>query len=126
MLDARRFRLLGRLADMINVAGKRSSLAYLNHHLCAIPGVRDGAFFLPDADGPGVTRLMAFAVAPGCTREQLLAALRQRIDPAFMPRPLVLLEALPRNATGKLPRSALAELAARHTQACETTHDTAR
>ena len=126
VLDARRFRLLGRLADMVNIAGKRSSLAHLNHHLCAIPGVRDGAFFLPNDEGPGVTRLMAFAVAPGYTREQLMAALRQRIDPAFMPRPLVLLEALPRNATGKLPRSALAELAACHTQACETAHDAAR
>ena len=125
-LDERRFRLLGRLADMVNIAGKRSSLAYLNHHLCAIPGVSDGAFFLPDEAGPGVTRLMAFAVAPGLTRTQLLAALRERLDPAFMPRPLVLLEALPRNATGKLPRSALAELAARHLQPWETADDDAR
>ena len=37
-------------------------------------------------------------------------ALRQRIDAAFLPRPLVLVGALPRNATGKLPRRALEEL----------------
>ena len=122
-LDGRRFRLLGRLADMVNVAGKRSSLAHLNHHLCAIPGVRDGTFFLPDDNGSGVTRLMAFVVAPGCTRAQILAALRQRIDPAFMPRPLLLLDALPRNATGKLPRSALAALAAHPGLPCETVDD---
>ena len=40
-----------------------------------------------------------------------LAALRERIDPAFLPRPLCLVDELPRNATGKLPRGALDELA---------------
>src|SRR5690606_15617051 len=34
-----RFRLVGRDADMVNVAGKRASIAHLNHLLCAIPGV---------------------------------------------------------------------------------------
>ncbi len=36
--------------------------------------------------------------------EDILAALRQRIDAAFLPRPLRLVAALPRNALGKLPR----------------------
>jgi acyl-coenzyme A synthetase/AMP-(fatty) acid ligase len=40
--------------------------------------------------------------------------LRRRIDPVFLPRPLVFVERLPRNGTGKLPREALRELAARH------------
>ena len=35
-----------------------------------------------------------------------------RIDAAFMPRPLRIVENLPRNATGKLPRAALQTLAA--------------
>jgi len=33
--------------------------------------------------------------------------LRQRLDPIFLPRPLIFLDSLPRNSTGKLPRSAL-------------------
>jgi acyl-coenzyme A synthetase/AMP-(fatty) acid ligase len=61
-----------------------------------------------------VTRLMAFAVAPGMTTPGLLAALRERVDANFMPRPLVLLDALPRNSTGKLPRDTLAALAREH------------
>ncbi len=114
-LGEARFLLHGRSADMVNIAGKRSSLAHLSHQLCAIPGVQDGAFFAPDAtDGDGVARLMAFAVAPGTTVQALRSQLRERIDPAFMPRPLVLLDELPRNATGKLPHAALAELAVRH------------
>jgi acyl-coenzyme A synthetase/AMP-(fatty) acid ligase len=61
-----------------------------------------------------VTRLAAFVVAPGMARETLFAALRQRIDAAFLPRPLVLLERLPRAASGKLPHAALRELARAH------------
>jgi acyl-coenzyme A synthetase/AMP-(fatty) acid ligase len=48
-------------------------------------------------------------VAPGLTSEALLAALRQRIDAAFLPRPLHFVDELPRNETGKLPRRALEE-----------------
>ncbi len=110
-----RFRLLGRGADMVNIAGKRSSLAHLNHQLCSIPGVLDGAFHAPASDAQQASaRLMAFVVAPGLTPTAVRRALRPRIDPAFMPRPLVLVDALPRNATGKLPRSALAALAQQH------------
>jgi acyl-coenzyme A synthetase/AMP-(fatty) acid ligase len=56
-------------------------------------------------------RLMAFAVAPGLTPEAIVAALRRQIDPAFLPRPLVLLDRLPRNSLGKLPREALLAMA---------------
>ena len=41
------FVLLGRQADMVNIAGKRSSLAYLTQVLLRVPGVVDGAFFCP-------------------------------------------------------------------------------
>ncbi len=116
LATAETFTLQGRIADMVNIAGKRTSLAYLNAVLAAVPGVRDGAFFVPDqaaSGGKGATRVMAFAVAPDMSVRSLLAALRERIDPAFLPRPLHLVEALPRNASGKLPRAALCELAAR-------------
>lgn len=109
-----RFLLGPRDADQVNVAGKRASLAYLNVQLAAIPGVEDGAFFLPDpAPGEAVTRLAAFVVAPAPVRATLLAELERRIDPVFLPRPLLFLDALPRNATGKLPRAACLELLAR-------------
>ncbi len=106
-----RFTLQGRHADMVNLAGKRTSLAYLNHQLRTIPGVQDGAFFLPDEEEAArAGRLVAFAVAPVGERAALLAALRTRIDPIFMPRPLVLVEAIARNATGKIARSTLEAL----------------
>jgi acyl-coenzyme A synthetase/AMP-(fatty) acid ligase len=107
-----RFLLHGRNADLVNIAGKRTSLAHLNYHLNSIEGVRDGVFVVPEDGGESVPRLMAFVVAPGVAREAVLNALRARIDPAFLPRPLSLVAALPRSDTGKLPRAALQALAA--------------
>jgi acyl-coenzyme A synthetase/AMP-(fatty) acid ligase len=105
-----RFLLHGRTADLVNIAGKRTSLASLNYHLNSIAGVRDGVFVMPEHADGAVTRLTAFVVAPGLTRKSLLNALRQRIDAAFLPRPLCLVESLPRNDTGKLPHEALCRL----------------
>lgn len=111
LLPDHRFLLHGRHTDLINIAGKRTSLAYLNHQLGAVPGIVDGAFFMPDEEGPdGITRLTAFVVAPGLTARQVTVGLRQRIDPIFLPRPLVLVDQLPRNSTGKLPRGDLQAL----------------
>lgn len=107
-----KFLLHGRNADLVNIAGKRTSLANLNYHLNSVDGVLDGVFVMPEQRGETVTRLMAFVVAPGVTRETLMHALRQRIDPAFLPRPLCIVASLPRNATGKLPREALDVLVA--------------
>ncbi|QBR03318.1 AMP-binding protein [Paraburkholderia pallida] len=135
LLDAHRFLLHGRKADLINIAGKRTSLSYLNHQINAVPGVADGVFFMPgdvaqatggaqagangnsaDPAGSGaVTRLVALVVAPTLTAAGLQRALRERIDAAFMPRPLVFVESLPRNETGKLPHEVLAALVAQHT-----------
>lgn len=111
--DGMHFTLHGRFSDMVNIAGKRNSLGYLNHQLTSIEGVVDGVFFVPDEREPdGVTRLTAFVVAPTLSAAQVLAELRSRIDPAFLPRPLVKVDTLPRQITGKLPREALRTLAA--------------
>src|ERR1700677_870497 len=107
------FLLHGRTADLVNVAGKRSSFGYLNAQLNAIPGVADGVFFLCDgsAGSTGVERLGAAVVAPTLNAAALTEHLRRRIDPVFLPRPLIFLERLPRNATGKLPQQELQRLA---------------
>ncbi|WP_428826233.1 AMP-binding protein [Azonexus sp. IMCC34842] len=111
LIDPEHFLLHGRHADVVNIAGKRTSLAYLNHQIAAIPGVVDGAFFLPDEATPdGITRLCAFVVAPELNSRQVLCALRERVEPIFLPRPLVFVDALPRNTTGKLPRNQLQAL----------------
>lgn len=118
-LDERRFRLIGRHADMINIAGKRSSIAFLNHVLLAVAGVEDGAFCLP-REGEAA-RLAAFVVAPGLRAAEITAALRPHLDAAFLPRPIVFLDRLPRNATGKIMAADMQALVARHIPASD--HD---
>lgn len=108
-----RFLLYGRTADLVNVAGKRSSLAFLDHQLMSIPGVLDGAFFLPEdgeSSGTGIARLGALVVAPTLDAAAITRQLRERIDPAFLPRPVLMIPEIRRNATGKLPRHVLEAL----------------
>jgi acyl-coenzyme A synthetase/AMP-(fatty) acid ligase len=109
--QGRRFRLRGRHADMLEIAGKRASLGDLTRRLLAIPGVRDGVVFqLDEADAIGVRRIAALVVAPGLDEHAIVDVLRRAIDPVFLPRPLRLVDALPRNETGKLPRVELLAL----------------
>ena len=107
----RRFRLLGRANDLIHVAGRRSSLGHLDYHLNSIEGVQDGAFWVPDEVPDGVVRPVAFVVAPELTREAIIGALRHRLEAPFVPRRVVHVAALPREATGKLTRDALRRFA---------------
>ncbi len=106
-----RFKLLGRHADLINIAGNRASLSDLTLKLNAVEGVRDGVFVMPDSRaGEDVSRVVALVVAPDLDKKEILAMLAERISPVFLPRPLYHVDSLPRNAMGKLPREALSQL----------------
>ncbi|HEY5810191.1 MAG TPA: AMP-binding protein [Povalibacter sp.] len=103
-----RFVVRGRNADMIEVAGKRASLADLTRRLLAIDGVTDAVVFQPDDSAAGaVRRVAALVVSETLTSAQILEQLRQGVDPAFLPRPLRIVDRLPRNELGKLPLKAL-------------------
>ncbi|MXP64227.1 acyl-CoA synthetase [Roseomonas sp. M0104] len=105
------FRLLGRRTDIVKLGGKRASLARLNALLNGIEGVQDGVFVVPeDLDRNPAARLAVYAVAPARSAEAILAALRQQVDPVFLPRAVTLVPALPRDSVGKLPQQALAAL----------------
>ena len=118
-LHGGRFRLLGRVADLVKLGGKRASLAELNRALAEVEGVQDGVFVAPeDIESNPAARLAAYVVAPGRSADGdpgraaraagpgLPAAARRAWWPA-----------LPRDALGKLPRQALARLRPRHRQA---------
>ena len=135
VIDAQTFRLLGRSNDLVNVAGKRSSLGHLNYHLNTIEGVHDGVFWLPPqatertegtagnaGTAGGVVRLVAFVVAPGVSHASLRNALRERVDSAFLPRRLIDVPALPREPTGKLPAGVLDAWAQQQLAALDSLH----
>ena len=109
------FSIVGRDSDMVNIAGKRASLKDLNLSLTEIDGVLDGAIFLPEENigehdknehpiHTKVQRLAALVTIDQkvIDKKRLLNALRRKIDPVFMPRPLYLVDALPREESGKL------------------------
>ncbi len=105
-----RFEVRGRHSDFVDVAGKRASLADLTRRILAVPGVIDAALLQPPIDERSprlVRRVAALVVAPGLTAAGIRAQLVDAIDPVFMPRPLLLVPALPREPSGKLPRQAL-------------------
>lgn len=102
LLDGGRFRLLGRAADLINVGGKRASLADLNRRLLEVDGVEDAVVFVPD-DGQRPAAL----VVSGLSERQISEQLARRIDPVLLPRPLRIVAQIPRNETGKVARADL-------------------
>jgi acyl-coenzyme A synthetase/AMP-(fatty) acid ligase len=113
---AGRMLLRGRNVDMIEIAGKRASLSDLTRRLLAIPGVQDAVVFQPseaEAEAQGVTRVQRVAaavVAPALSVADILNAMAHGVDPAFLPRPLLRVDALPRNELGKTTRAALLQL----------------
>ncbi len=105
---------LGRTSDMINIGGKRESLANLTLKLQELENVSDGTFFLPRSHNDNTIndsqRLTAFVVAPDKTEKEIVKELSEKIDPVFLPRPLYKVDRLPYNDTGKLTLSSLKEL----------------
>jgi len=101
------FRWIGRHQDMIKIAGKRESLSDLNLRLLAIDGIDDGVIFSPADDS---RRLAALVVADDLSPAQIRQALGQHVDPVFLPRPIYLVDRLPRQETGKLAQAAVLDI----------------
>jgi acyl-coenzyme A synthetase/AMP-(fatty) acid ligase len=99
-------RLLGRHADLIKIAGRRTSLANLNLLLQDLPGLADGVFYLPPTGAP-TERLVLIYTGARLDRASTIAWLRQRVDAVFLPRALIHVEHMPRTESGKLPRAGL-------------------
>lgn len=108
------FELRGREQDLVKIAGKRQSLNYLNTMVQSIEGVDDAIVFLPpDTENNKelyLTRLTAMVVAHGKKPDEIADQLRYLIDPVFIPRPVYIVDKLPRNPSGKLPISAVTQL----------------
>lgn len=99
-LDERRFHILGRKDDVIQVAGVNVSPSHVAGVIATDPGVAEVAV------RPGSARLKAFVVAaPGHATTDLalrIEALMTTLPAAARPAPLTFGTALPRNAMGKL------------------------
>lgn len=107
-----RIAFLGRMDDQVKVAGFRVEPAEIAAALASHPDVADAAAFV-DRSG-GDVRIAAYVV-PKAGRDASLAALREHVRgtlPAHMVPAMAIVDALPRNANGKLDRDAFGRLRA--------------
>ena len=102
VIDSRSFNFFGRPTDMIKIAGKRASMADLSLRLSRIEGIQDGVLLCRATPGDSIDRLIALVVAPTLSSLQIRKELARQIDSAFLPRRIIHVEKLPRNAFGKL------------------------
>jgi len=102
-----RLHLTGRLGSRANVSGRKIDPHEIEKALDDLAGVREAAVSsLPD-DQRGES-LVAYVVAErDLTAADVLAHLRARLAAWKLPRQVVFLKALPRNARGKLDTAAL-------------------
>ena len=104
------FRHLGRADNVVKVASKRVDLDEIQRVLMGLPGVVDAAVIAEPTPSARGASICAAVVAPAWSPATLLAALRDHFDPAVLPRHIVCVGQLPREATGKLPRERLLAL----------------
>jgi amino acid adenylation domain-containing protein/non-ribosomal peptide synthase protein (TIGR01720 family) len=106
-----RIAFLGRLDDQVKIRGYRVEPGEVSAALRALEGVAQAETLPVERDG----RLQLASFAAGSMRDEaaLRAALAARLPDYMMPATLVMLDALPVTANGKIDRAALRELASK-------------
>src|SRR5512146_629931 len=111
LLDADAYlHLVGRADDLVKVSGEKVYPAEVETTIENIPGVEEVAV-LAFPDEKHGSRLQAYVqLKPGASANEnsLRAACREMLEPYKVPRGFTIVEALPRTATGKTDKRALA------------------
>ena len=103
-------RIVGRAStDLIKSGGYRIGAGEIEDALLAHPGVKEAAVIGVPDDDLG-QRIVAFVVADGCSEEDLVTHVAQTLSWHKRPRRVLFVDALPRNAMGKVQKAQLADL----------------
>ena len=103
--------LQGRVDDLVNIKGKKVNPREVESVLCGLAGVEEAAVLGVAVPGRGEILRAVVACPPGrLSSGEILAWCREHLSAHKVPRSVILVEALPRNARGKLDRSALQTL----------------
>ena len=100
---------LGRVDDQLKISGFRIEPGEIETALCSHPEVTS-ALVLAREDTPGDKRLVAYVVAGGQsqpTQDDLRNFLRERVPEYMIPSAVMMLDALPLTAHGKVDQNAL-------------------
>ena len=105
------FKIVGRISDVINVAGKKVNPEEVEAHLLRFSGVRQAVVFGRPA-AAGVLRNEEVAacvvVSPHVTESDLLRFCRTALSAWQVPKRIFIVDAIPMNERGKISRRGLA------------------
>jgi long-chain acyl-CoA synthetase len=103
-------KIVGRVSDVINVAGKKVTPAEIEAHLLRFEGVRQAVVFgCPTGAGLRNEEVAACVIAsPQVTQNDLLRFCRAALSPWQVPKRIFIVDALPTNERGKISRRELA------------------
>jgi long-chain acyl-CoA synthetase len=108
--DGSGFRIVGRISDVINVAGKKVNPAEVEAHLLRFSGVRQAVVFGRPA-GPGALRneevSACVVTAPNVSETDLLQFCRGGLSTWQVPKQIFIVDAIPANDRGKISRREL-------------------
>ena len=105
------FKIVGRVSDLINVAGKKVNPAEIEECLLRFPGVRQAvAFGRPAATGLRNEEVAACVVADASLGEnELLEFCRSGLSAWQVPKRIFMVDSIPANQSGKISRRTLAK-----------------
>jgi acyl-CoA synthetase (AMP-forming)/AMP-acid ligase II len=105
------FKIVGRVSDVINVAGKKVNPVEIEERLLCFPGVRQAvAFGRPAAAGLRNEEVAACVVADASLGEhELLEFCRIGLSAWQVPKRIFMVDSIPANERGKISRRALAK-----------------
>ncbi|MEO0321655.1 MAG: AMP-binding protein [Myxococcota bacterium] len=108
------YRAHGRVDDTMNLGGIKTSSAEIERAVAATPGVRETAAIALPPPGGGPSRLVIVAVPEvgaeleaDALRSTFQRAIRAHLNPLFKVHAVVVQDALPRTASGKVMRRVL-------------------
>jgi long-chain acyl-CoA synthetase len=103
------FRIVGRVSDVINVAGKKVNPAEVEAELLRFDGVRAAIVFGRESTLRNEEVAACVASSPGVCESELLEFCRQRLSGWQVPKRIFFVDEIPMNERGKVNRRELAQ-----------------
>src|SRR5438034_3920374 len=106
--DGAGFRIVGRISDVINVAGKKVNPADVEAYLLRFSGVRQAVVFGRQSALRNEEVTACIVASPHVTESDLLRFCWHGLSPSQVPKQIFIVDAIPTNERGKISRRDLA------------------
>ena len=103
------FQIVGRISDVINVAGKKINPAEVEAELMRFPGIRQAVAFGRESELRNEEVAVCVVAEPDVRESDLLAFCRRTLSASQVPKRIFITDAIPVNERGKISRQELAK-----------------